>query len=152
MVDCSFESSKLLKKSVGAIVDSLAFFFVLSSSCLGAGDGPPRFQVEQDWRTLINADQNCSRCVRISRITVLDIDAKKKTATARIEVIGDWIGAKDCRSAGGACSGFSSTGGIHQVVGKTLRYRRLDSGWKLETKVGKSKSSHGRRHSSARSY
>jgi len=120
------------------------FLFGLPFSCFAAGDGPPYFMVEQDWKTLMKNDQSCGSCVRLNRVTVLDMEVRKKTASVQIEVVGDWIGFKDCHHPSGPCAGFSPTGGINQVVSKTVRYKKLDAGWKIVSGSGKSK--HGGRH------
>jgi hypothetical protein len=134
MVEYHVRSEKCLWRVTGAVL----FLLVLSAPCFGAEDGPPLFQVEQDWKTIVKSDENCSHCVRISKVAVKGMDVKKNSASVSIQVTGDWLGLKDCRSATGPCSGFSASGGINQVVSKTLRYRKLDTGWQVETKIAKS--------------
>jgi len=133
-----------IRKSVYLVMGAVILWLSFPFSCSGEGDGPERFMVEQDWKTIVKNDQGCNSCVRIGRVTVLDISAKKSSASARIEIVGDWIGLSDCHKVSGPCSGFSASGGISQVVQKTLRYKKYDSGWKLESNFRKSES--GSRH------
>ena len=143
MVEYHYRESGICKtkRSLCSATAAVLFLLGLSSLCLGAGDGPPHFQVEQDWKTIMKNDPNCGNCVRLSRVAVKDMEVRKNTASVRIEVVGDWVGLKDCHSAGGPCSGFSPAGGISQVVTKTVRYKKYDSGWQIETRFGKSQQS-----------
>lgn len=127
------------RRSLYAAVGAILFLLAPSSSCLGAEEGPLSFVVEQDWKMIMNSSINCSSCVRLSSVRVLGMDTRKNSASVRIEVVGDWVGLRDCQSATGPCSGFNPKGGIHQVVNKTLRYRKYDSGWKLDYTERKSR-------------
>lgn len=133
------------RKTLGFFAGVLLFLLGFSSSSFGERDGPPYFMVEQDWKAIMKNDANCDSCVRLSRVKVLGMDVKKTTASVSIEVVGDWVGFGGCHRASGPCSGFSASGGIGQVVHKTLRYRKLDAGWKMVTSFKKSRTGGGHR-------
>jgi len=105
---------------------------LIAVSCISCGDTPSDSLVLADWKTLLAKDVTCGESVRFTDARVMDKSVDGPTASIRLIVTGDWIGATDCTFKEGPCTEFRKEHGSQQKVVKTMIYEKTDAAWQFK--------------------
>ena len=115
---------------------SLAFIALafLNAACSPGAAGPSQKQVTDDWNSYVaEANEDCSQSVKFSSAKVVGTSVEGVAAEVILHVSGDWIRKYEPGFFfEGPCKDFRKAKGSHQGVERHLRYKRFDTGWRLE--------------------